>query len=286
MLEVQNLSVHIQGKQVLRQVSLTVPKGKVVGIIGESGSGKSVLCSTILQLFRKDRKAAGTIKFNGDCLLSLEEKKMRSLRGKEIALIMQNPMSMFNPLVTIGGHFIETLQAHTSMTKKQAIKIAKEQLALFQLNDVDVLKKYPHELSGGMLQRIMIAISASLEPKLLLADEPTTALDTMTQLEIVKELKKLQAKTKMSILIVSHDLGVIANLAEEIIVMRRGVVVEYGPASHILLHPIHPYTKTLVAARDEHSTLDELNDKYEDTVSGELVLYDENHWVRMEDSSR
>lgn len=282
MLEIRDLNVFIHNKQVLHQVNLSVPKGKVIGIIGESGSGKSVLCSTIINLYHKERVTTGSIDFGGQSLLSLKENKMRGIRGKEIALIMQNPMSMFNPIVSIGGHFIETLQAHTTMTKKEAIKKAKEQLALFQLSDDDILKKYPHELSGGMLQRIMIAISASLEPKLLLADEPTTALDTMTQLEILKELKSLQEKTAMSMLIVSHDLGVIANLAEEIVVMRRGIIVEHGPTSHILLHPIHPYTQTLVAARDEHSTLEELADNYENTVSGELVLYDENHWVRME----
>ncbi|WP_249645772.1 MULTISPECIES: ABC transporter ATP-binding protein [unclassified Lysinibacillus] len=286
MLEIRNLTVFIHNKQVLNQVSLSVPKGKVVGIIGESGSGKSVLCSTILNLYRKERSAKGSIEFDGKSLLSIEERKMREVRGKEIGLIMQNPMSMFNPIVSIGGHFIETLQAHTKMSKKEAIEKAKEQLALFQLGNVEILNKYPNELSGGMLQRIMIAIAASLEPKLLLADEPTTALDTMTQLEILKELKKLHEKTAMSMLIVSHDLGVIANLAEEIVVMRRGIVVEQGPTSHILLHPIHPYTQTLAAARDEHSKLEELADKYEGSVSGELVLYDQNHWVRMEGTNR
>ncbi|QCR31274.1 ABC transporter ATP-binding protein [Lysinibacillus sp. SGAir0095] len=286
MLEIRDLSVFIHNKQVLNQVSFSVPRGKIVGIIGESGSGKSVLCSTILNLYRNERIAKGNIEFDGKSLLLLEERKMREMRGKEIALIMQNPMSMFNPIVSIGGHFTETLQAHTKMTKKEAIEKAKEQLALFQLGDVDILNKYPNELSGGMLQRIMIAIAASLEPKLLLADEPTTALDTMTQLEILKELKKLHDKTAMSMLVVSHDLGVIANLAEEIIVMRRGIVVEHGPTSHILLHPVHPYTQTLVAARDEHSKLEELADRYERTVSGELVLYDENHWVRMEETGK
>lgn len=282
MLQIQDLNVFIHGKQVLQNVSFSISDSKVVGVIGESGSGKSVLCSTILQLFRKERMTTGDVKFNGQSLLSLDEKRMRGIRGKQIALVMQNPMSMFNPIVTIGEHFIETLQAHSSMTKKEAIEKAKKQLTLFQLNDVEILKQYPHELSGGMLQRIMIAIAASLEPKLLLADEPTTALDTMTQLEILKELKRLQEKTSLSLLIVSHDLGVIANLAEEIVVMRRGIIVEQGPTSHILLHPIHPYTKTLVAARDEHKILEELIDTYEETELGDLVLYDKNHWVRME----
>jgi len=286
MLTVENLNVTLRNgdvqKHVLHGVSFSIPVGKIIGIIGESGSGKSVLCTTIMQLFRKQRQVTGEIIYKGQSLLDLPEKAMSKLRGDEMALIMQNPMAMFNPIVTIEQHFVETIQAHRKATKKQARDQAREQLKRFQLFDEAVLKKYPHELSGGMLQRIMIAIAASLNPSLLLADEPTTALDTTTQLEILKELRKLHGATGMSMLVVSHDLGVIANLAEEIIVMRHGVIVERGTANHILQHPIHPYSQTLVAARDEHCTLDELTDHFDGVITGELMLYDENHWVRME----
>ncbi|MFF5995843.1 ABC transporter ATP-binding protein [Lysinibacillus sp. KU-BSD001] len=289
MLAVENLNVTLRNghveKHVLHNISFSIPKGKVVGIIGESGSGKSVLCTTIMQLFREKRTVTGNLSFNGMSLVELSEKEMRKLRGNEMALIMQNPMAMFNPIVTIGEHFTETIQAHRKITKKQATAHAKEQLKRFQLFDENILKKYPHELSGGMLQRVMIAIAASLNPSLLLADEPTTALDTTTQLEILKELKQLHATTEMSMLIVSHDLGVIANLAEEIIVMRHGVIVEKGPTSHILQHPRHRYSQRLVAARDEHSQLADLIDRFDEEITGELMQCDPGHWVRMEGSA-
>ncbi|MER2190396.1 MAG: ABC transporter ATP-binding protein [Solibacillus sp.] len=286
MLQVKELNVTLQNGDkkipVLHTINFSIEQGQIVGIIGESGSGKSVLCTTILQLYRKQRSMTGELVFQGKSLIGLPEKEMRKLRGKDIGLIMQNPMSMFNPIVTIGAHFVETLRAHLSISKKEAREMAEQQLARFQLQDVTILKKYPHELSGGMLQRVMIAMTASLEPALLLADEPTTALDTTTQLEIIKQLKQLQAEKNMAMLIVSHDLGVIANIASEIIVMHRGIIVEKGPTSHILLHPVHPYTRMLVAARDEHLALDALQDHFTGDICGELVEYDAGHWVRME----
>lgn len=286
MLKVEQLYVTLQNGTneitVLHDINFSVKRGQVVGVIGESGSGKSVLCTSILQLYRNNRKMTGDIIFKGTSVVTMPEKDMRKLRGKEIGLMMQNPMSMFNPIVSIGQHFIESLQAHRKMSKKEALLQAEAQLSIFQLNDPTILKKYPHELSGGMLQRVMIAMTASLEPSLLLADEPTTALDTTTQLEILKQLKQLQVSKKMGMLIVSHDLGVIANIATEIIVMRHGIIVEIGPTSHILLHPVHPYTKMLVAARDDHLSLGELDGHFDGVITGELVKYDTDHWVRME----
>ena len=279
-----HVTLHNGGKDipVLHDIHFTIKQGQVIGVIGESGSGKSVLCTSILQLFRNKRTISGNILFKGNSVVSMTEQELRAVRGQEIGLIMQNPMSLFNPIVTIGQHFVETIQAHRTISKKDALKQAAEQLAAFQLIDPTILKKYPHELSGGMLQRVMIAMTACLKPSLLLADEPTTALDTTTQLEILKQLKQLLVEQQMSMLIVSHDLGVIANIATEIIVMRHGVIVEKGPTSHILLHPVHPYTKMLVAARDEHLPLDELDGQYGGQITGELMLYDAGHWVRME----
>lgn len=289
MLEIQQLSIWIQTengeKQVVRDASMMIPNGQTVGIVGESGSGKTMLCHAVMQLFRDSRRYNGDILFEGRSLLAMDEQEMRQLRGNDIALIMQNPMAMFNPVVTVGDHFVETMQAHTSVKKQQALKIAAQQLARFQLPDASILKKYPHELSGGMLQRIMIALAASLSPKLLLADEPTTALDTLTQLEILEELALYQQQTNTSMLIVSHDLGVIAKMADIIVVMRRGQIMEYGPADCILVEPVHSYTQALLAAKDNKYSLEQLVDAWTGEVSGELYEHRQGHWVRQEETS-
>ncbi|MEM1504599.1 ABC transporter ATP-binding protein [Domibacillus sp. 8LH] len=286
MLELRDLSVFIQTnnseKEVVSHVNLTVPQGKIVGIVGESGSGKSMLCNAIMQLFRQNRRYTGDIVYKGTSLLAKSEREMRHLRGKEISLIMQNPMAMFNPIVKIGDHFVETLQSHERISKHNARKRAAEQLARFQLPEEELLDRYPHELSGGMLQRIMIALAACMQPNLLIADEPTTALDTMTQMDILDELLHFHQKTKTSMLIVSHDLGVIAKMADFIVVMRRGVIVEYGPAEWILAQPAHSYTQALLAARDEHGDLEKLADSWEGTTIGPLYEYKPGCWVREE----
>lgn len=282
MLDIYGLDVYIKNKQILREIDLSIPRNTVVGVIGESGSGKSMLCTSILRLRDQSQQMDGSILFQRKQLLSLQEKEMRSIRGKEIGFVMQHPMSMFNPVLKIKSHFVETLQAHKKISKRNAIKKAEEQLSLFQLDGRNILNKYPHELSGGMLQRIMIAIAASLEPKLLIADEPTTALDPINQFEIIHELKRLQERTSMSMLIVSHDMAVIANIANEIIVMRYGMIVERGSAQRILSTPLHPYTQVLVNAHTENLSLEEMNDQYVGDVFGELQLVEENHWVRKE----
>jgi ABC-type glutathione transport system ATPase component len=283
-LEVKNLSVYVQQEkdevQITHNINFQVPKGKVVGIVGESGSGKSMICTTILGLFNESRRVEGEIVYKGEPLLGKSNKEMRKLRGKEIALIMQNPMSMFNPMLSIGDHFVETLQAHSAISSKEAKIRAREQLARYQLPDGQVLNKYPHELSGGMLQRIMIAIAVSLEPSLLIADEPTTALDTMTQQLILDELQIYQRNSGASMLIVSHDLGVIARAADELIVMRHGMMVEYGPAASVLYHPQHPYTRALLAVKEKGRSLDELDDHYDEPIVEPLVECQPGYWVR------
>lgn len=282
MLDIYGLDVYIKNKQILREIDLSIPRDTVVGVIGESGSGKSMLCTSILRLRDQSQQMDGSILFQRKQLLSLQEKEMRNIRGKEIGFVMQHPMSMFNPVLKIKSHFVETLQAHKKISKRDAIKKAEEQLSLFQLDGRNILNKYPHELSGGMLQRIMIAIAASLEPKLLIADEPTTALDPINQFEIIHELKRLQERTSMSMLVVSHDMAVIANIANEIIVMRCGMIVERGSAQRILSTPLHPYTQALVRTHTENLSLEEMNDQYVGDVLGELQLVEENHWVRKE----
>jgi len=288
MLEIRDLSITLQTaqgpKKVVQHVDFQIPTGTTLGIVGESGSGKTMLCYAILQLFRESRNYEGDILLEGRSLLGMDEQQLRGLRDNDVACILQNPMAMFNPIITIGEHMIETLQAHRSLSKKQALHIATEQLAFFQLSDSRLLKKYPHELSGGMLQRVMIALAMSLRPKLLLADEPTTALDTMTQLKILEELSHCQQQYQTTMLIVSHDLGVIARMADQIVVMRRGKIMEYGPAERLLQNPVHSYTRALVAAKRKDDQLEKLVDSWSGDTNGILYELDTNYWVRQEES--
>lgn len=288
MLEIRDLSITLQTaqgpKKVVQHVDFQIPTGTTLGIVGESGSGKTMLCYAILQLFRESRHYGGDILLEGRSLLGMDEQQLRGLRGNDVACILQNPMAMFNPIITIGEHMIETVQAHRSLSKKQALHIATEQLAFFQLTDSRLLKKYPHELSGGMLQRVMIAMAMSLRPKLLLADEPTTALDTMTQLKVLEELSHCQQQYQTTMLIVSHDLGVIARMADQIVVMRRGKIMEYGPAERLLQNPVHSYTKALVAAKRKDDQLEKLVDSWSGDTNGILYELDTNYWVRLEES--
>ncbi|KMN40134.1 ABC transporter ATP-binding protein [Lysinibacillus capsici] len=288
MLEIRDLSITLQTaqgpKKVVQHVDFQIPTGTTLGIVGESGSGKTMLCYAILQLFRESRNYEGDILLEGRSLLGMDEQQLRGLRGNDVACILQNPMAMFNPIITIGEHMIETLQAHRSLSKKQALHIATEQLAFFQLTDSRLLKKYPHELSGGMLQRVMIAMAMSLRPKLLLADEPTTALDTMTQLKVLEELSHCQQQYQTTMLIVSHDLGVIARMADQIVVMRRGKIMEYGPAERLLQNPVHSYTKALVAAKRKDDQLEKLVDSWSGDTNGILYELDTNYWVRQEEN--
>lgn len=288
MLEIRDLSITLQTargpKKVVQHVDFQIPTGTTLGIVGESGSGKTMLCYAILQLFRESRHYGGDILLEGRSLLGMDEQQLRGLRGNDVACILQNPMAMFNPIKTIGDHMIETVQAHRSLSKKQALHIATEQLAFFQLTDSRLLKKYPHELSGGMLQRVMIAMAMSLRPKLLLADEPTTALDTMTQLKVLEELSHCQQQYQTTMLIVSHDLGVIARMADQIVVMRRGKIMEYGPAERLLQNPVHSYTKALVAAKRKDDQLEKLVDSWSGDTNGILYELDTNYWVRQEEN--
>jgi len=252
MLEIRDLSITLQTaqgpKKVVQHVDFQIPTGTTLGIVGESGSGKTMLCYAILQLFRESRNYEGDILLEGRSLMEMDEQQLRGLRGNDVACILQNPMAMFNPIITIGEHMIETVQAHRSLSKKQALHIATEQLAFFQLTDSRLLKKYPHELSGGMLQRVMIAMAMSLRPKLLLADEPTTALDVTIQAQILKLMRDMQKKMGTSIILITHDLGVVAGMCDRIIVMKEGEIVEQGTTEEIFANAQHPYTQKLLNA--------------------------------------
>lgn len=253
LLQVKNLAVSFstyRGKvKAVRDVSFSVDEGKTIGIVGESGCGKSVTSHAIMGLLPRENSKIehGQIIFNDRNITDLSEKEMNRLRGNEIAMIFQDPMTSLNPVLTIGTQIQESLFLHKKLTKQQARQRAIELLNLVGIPSAEMrLDDYPHQFSGGMRQRVMIAMALSCEPKLLIADEPTTALDVTVQAQILDLLKQLQRKTNTAIVLISHDLGVIANLCDDIAVMYAGQIVEYGSAEDIFYNAHHPYTKGLL----------------------------------------
>lgn len=232
----------------LNGVSFSMNEGEVLGIVGESGSGKSVTAYSIMGLTAYPGKLiGGTIYFNGHQIEKMSEKEMRKIRGNEVSIIFQDPMTSLNPVYTIGNQITEVIRLHTGKSKKEAYGRAKELLELVGINEpTKRLKQYPHELSGGMRQRVMIAIALACEPKLLIADEPTTALDVTIQAQILELMQELRQKLGMSIIMITHDLGVVASMCERIAVMYAGHIVEYGTADEIFYEPKHEYTKGLI----------------------------------------
>ncbi len=232
----------------LNGVSFSMNEGEVLGIVGESGSGKSVTAYSIMGLTAYPGKLiGGTIYFNGHQIEKMSEKEMRKIRGNEVSIIFQDPMTSLNPVYTIGNQITEVIRLHTGKSKKEAYDRAKELLELVGINEpAKRLKQYPHELSGGMRQRVMIAIALACEPKLLIADEPTTALDVTIQAQILELMQELRQKLGMSIIMITHDLGVVASMCERIAVMYAGHIVEYGTADEIFYEPKHEYTQGLI----------------------------------------
>lgn len=232
----------------LNGVSFSMNEGEVLGIVGESGSGKSVTAYSIMGLTAYPGKLiGGTIYFNGHQIEKMSEKEMRKIRGNEVSIIFQDPMTSLNPVYTVGNQITEVIRLHTGKSKKEAYDRAKELLELVGINEpTKRLKQYPHELSGGMRQRVMIAIALACEPKLLIADEPTTALDVTIQAQILELMQELRQKLGMSIIMITHDLGVVASMCERIAVMYAGHIVEYGTADEIFYEPKHEYTKGLI----------------------------------------
>ena len=229
-------------------VSFEVQPGEILGIVGESGSGKSVTAYSIMGLTAyPGRLVGGTVWFNGHQIDKMTEKEFRKIRGNEVSIIFQDPMTSLNPVYTIGNQIVEVILLHTKKTKQEAWARAKELLELVGINEPDRrLKQYPHELSGGMRQRVMIAIALACEPKLLIADEPTTALDVTIQAQILELMNDLRHKLGMSIIMITHDLGVVAQMCEKIAVMYAGHIVEYGTTDEIFYNPQHEYTKGLI----------------------------------------
>ncbi len=229
-------------------VSYELGYGEVMGIVGESGSGKSVeACSIIGLLQNPGRVIGGSITFEGEDILSYSEKQMQDFRGNKVSMIFQNPMTCLNPVYTIGNQLMEALMCHRSMPKAEAKKQAMEMLELVGINNVEKrMVQYPHELSGGMRQRVMIAMGLICHPQLLIADEPTTALDVTIQAQILELMKNLQKKTQMSIIFITHNLGVVAEICDKVSVMYGGKIVEQGLVNDIFYSPAHPYTRGLL----------------------------------------
>ena len=229
-------------------VSFNLDHGKVLGIVGESGSGKSVTAYSIMQILEKTGKiVGGSIKFNGQELVGIGEKGMKSIRGNKISIIFQDPMTSLNPTYTIGKQLMEAILLHTDRNKQQAYDRAVEMLRLVNINEPEKrMKQYPYEFSGGMRQRVMIAMALACEPDVLIADEPTTALDVTIQAQILELMQSLQKELGMAIIMITHDLGVVAQLCDEVIVMYAGSICEQGTADEIFYNPKHEYTKGLL----------------------------------------
>ena len=229
-------------------VSFFLDHGKVLGIVGESGSGKSVTAYSVMQILEKTGKiVSGSIKFNGQELVGAGEKVMKTIRGNKISIIFQDPMTSLNPTYTIGHQLMEAILLHTNRNKKQAYDRAVEMLRLVNVNEPEKrMKQYPFEFSGGMRQRVMIAMALACEPDILIADEPTTALDVTIQAQILELMQSLQKELGMAIIMITHDLGVVAQMCDEVIVMYAGSICEQGTADEIFYNPKHEYTKGLM----------------------------------------
>lgn len=263
-LSIENLRIHFEtfaGEvQAIRGVNLKLHKGETLALVGESGSGKSVTAKSVMKLLSNNAIVKeGTITFKGENILEKSERDMQSIRGKEIAMVFQDPMTSLDPTMKIGKQITEVIIKHEKASKEEADKRAEELLELVGIpNAKERMKQYPHQFSGGQRQRIVIAIALACNPDVLIADEPTTALDVTIQAQILELLKELQQKFQMAIIFITHDLGVVANVADRVAVMYAGKVVEVGTADEVFYNPQHPYTWGLLRSMPTLHTGDTL----------------------------
>ena len=253
-LKVENLNVTLTyrktSKKLVENVNFEVHPGECLGILGESGSGKSMTVKSILGLLDKNFHVSGSAVFDGHDLLKESKEELRRLRGSRITMVLQNPMTCFDPLYRIGNQMSETFATHTTWNAQEIRSHCLKILNQMQiLNGEEVLQKYPHQLSGGMLQRIMIGIAMALQPELLIADEPTTAIDAITQYEILEEFIRIKKSKNTAMLFITHDLGAISKVADRILVMNSGHIVDSGDFEHIRNHAQDPYTRLLIEKR-------------------------------------
>lgn len=249
LLDVQHLTVSFGGHPVVRDLSFRLFQGRILCLVGESGSGKSMTAFSIMRLVPSPgRVSAGQVLFAGEDLLTLDEKAMRSRRGRDISMIFQEPMTSLNPVLRIGKQIAEPMEIHLGFSRRQALEHAAELMAMVSIPDPHRrLADYPHQFSGGMRQRVMIAMALACSPRLLLADEPTTALDITIQGQILQLLGSLARERNMGVLLITHDLGVVAEAADDVAVMYAGELVEQAPVSAFFQRPLHPYAEALMA---------------------------------------
>ena len=254
--ELNHLQVSLRGKKqnmdLVKGVSFSVKQGECLGILGESGSGKSMSIKAAMGLLDKNFVVSGSAKFQGDELVGKNAEQLRRLRGGQVGIVLQNPMTCFDPLYRIGNQIAETFAAHQKWDAGEIKERSIEMLDKMQIrNPEEALEKYPHQLSGGMLQRIMIGIAMSMEPSLLIADEPTTAIDAITQFDILNEFAVIKQKHKTAMIFISHDLNAVSQIADKIVVLNQGTVVDQGDFHHIIHHAADPYTRLLIEKRTD-----------------------------------
>jgi peptide/nickel transport system ATP-binding protein len=286
LLEVDHLSIYFREQAVVRDLSFSVGQGEVLGLVGESGSGKSLTSLSILRLLDASARVEGSIRFEGTDLLALRPEQMRQYRGRKIAMIFQEPMTALNPVMPVGRQIAEAIETHQpELGRKQVRNAVVEAMTAVAIAEPENrLRDYPHQFSGGQRQRLLIAMALVNHPSLLIADEPTTALDVTVQAQILLLLKALQQRNGLGMLFISHDLAVVAQIADRVAVMRRGMLLETGTRDQVFLEPRHAYTKSLLGAvptlttnRDQPlTTLAAATDG----AAGTLVEEAPGHWVR------
>jgi peptide/nickel transport system ATP-binding protein len=285
LLEVDQLSIYFRDQAVVRDLTFSVGQGEVLGLVGESGSGKSLTSLSILRLLDSAARVEGAIRFEGRDLLTLKPDQMRHYRGRKIAMIFQEPMTALNPVMPVGRQIAEAIETHQpELSRKQVRNAVVEAMAAVAIAEPEQRQRdYPHQFSGGQRQRLLIAMALVNHPTLLIADEPTTALDVTVQAQILLLLKALQQRNGLGMLFISHDLAVVAQIADRVAVMRRGMLLETGTRDQVFLHPRHAYTKSLLGAvptltTDRDQPLATL--AAADSTTGILVEQAPGHWVR------